>query len=447
MAGMTMAFEKGMQLAEEGQFADAIACFRKAIAEGLETPEVFECLAQCEMMLDTLSSSQRAVVAAQEALQRLGAEEAPGRLSWVDATLTLARALRCNFDLPAAVDAYHAAVRLGASAPAELQSAEEELLEHRRRLKRLPSMEGWHRRFQRQIDRAKRLRRPEWSAEKWRSNNLAAMDLTQIFGRGKGNITRVTGSADFGALYQGTSTPVVLVGAMHGWAAMKSWSMERFTEDFGHQKMICDWCFGLRLRLNDFAEYAATQADDDPLYLFDHLFGEYPATKSLLDEYQVPSVFGEDLLAGLGSLRPPYRWLLVGPRRSGSKVHQDPLGTSAWNALISGRKLWVLFPPKTPAEKLRPESNELKELDSAAGWFLGWWQKAREEEWPKEFQPIERLGVVWVHPVAAFVIFYSHRQGYDCSHPEFLQQMERKRGLEVHHCDASGARAPAAATP
>ncbi|CAK9051047.1 Bifunctional arginine demethylase and lysyl-hydroxylase JMJD6-B, partial [Durusdinium trenchii] len=219
MAGMTMAFEKGMQLAEEGQFADAIACFRKAIAEGLETPEVFECLAQCEMMLDTLSSSQRAVVAAQEALQRLGAEEAPGRLSWVDATLTLARALRCNFDLPAAVDAYHAAVRLGASAPAELQSAEEELLEHRRRLKRLPSMEGWHRRFQRQIDRAKRLRRPEWSAEKWRSNNLAAMDLTQIFGRGKGNITRVTGSADFGALYQGTSTPVVLVGAMHGWAA------------------------------------------------------------------------------------------------------------------------------------------------------------------------------------------------------------------------------------
>ncbi|CAK9083680.1 Bifunctional arginine demethylase and lysyl-hydroxylase JMJD6 (Histone arginine demethylase JMJD6) (JmjC domain-containing protein 6) (Jumonji domain-containing protein 6) (Lysyl-hydroxylase JMJD6) (Peptide-lysine 5-dioxygenase JMJD6) (Phosphatidylserine receptor) (Protein PTDSR), partial [Durusdinium trenchii] len=127
--------------------------------------------------------------------------------------------------------------------------------------------------------------------------------------------------------------------AVYGMWAMKSWSMERFTEDFGHQKMICDWCFGLRLRLNDFAEYAATQADDDPLYLFDHLFGEYPATKSLLDEYQVPSVFGEDLLAGLGSLRPPYRWLLVGPRRSGSKVHQDPLGTSAWNALISGRCL------------------------------------------------------------------------------------------------------------
>lgn len=47
----------------------------------------------------------------------------------------------------------------------------------------------------------------------------SAKDLTQIFGRGKGNITRVTGSADFGALYQGTSTPVVLVGAMHGWAA------------------------------------------------------------------------------------------------------------------------------------------------------------------------------------------------------------------------------------
>jgi len=53
----------------------------------------------------------------------------------------------------------------------------------------------------------------------------------------------------------------------------------------------------------------------------------------------VPPQFSEDLFSALGpGVRPHFRWLVMGPQRSGAGWHVDPNLTSAWNALLAGRK-------------------------------------------------------------------------------------------------------------
>lgn len=127
--------------------------------------------------------------------------------------------------------------------------------------------------------------------------------------------------------------------------------------------------------LHFYADYYVKNSDESPLYLFDC---QSVAMKELIKEYQVPSIFENDYFQlfnqpNLGvNCRPDYRWIIIGPERSGSTFHKDPNFTSAWNANLSGKKLWVMLPPgvKPPGIGTDDTESEVTSPVGVAEWVL-----------------------------------------------------------------------------
>ena len=100
------------------------------------------------------------------------------------------------------------------------------------------------------------------------------------------------------------------------------------------------------MSMQQYVDYCKQQHDETPHYVFEPRFGEKDPT--MLDDYTVPKIFTDDFFSAFGKRsRPNFRWLVMGPARSGAPWHIDPTCTSAWNALLVGRKRWAFYPPGT----------------------------------------------------------------------------------------------------
>lgn len=177
-----------------------------------------------------------------------------------------------------------------------------------------------------------------------------------------------------------TQTPFILTKYIQDWPALRKWNFDYFSthyRDVVFRAEAVDWTY------ETYSKYMSSTSDESPLYLFDHKFVEKMGVtvgKDADSPYSRPECFGPDLFEPFGAERPDYRWLIIGPKGSGSTFHKDPNATSAWNAVIEGSKYWITFPPDTlvPGVFASSDSSEVTSPQSIAEWLLEFQAEARK---------------------------------------------------------------------
>ncbi|KAJ2993987.1 hypothetical protein HDV02_001922 [Globomyces sp. JEL0801] len=184
--------------------------------------------------------------------------------------------------------------------------------------------------------------------------------------------------------FESKNIPVVILGATDDWKAKENWTIKKLAYMYRHERFKIgedDDGKTVYLGAKYYFHYALKDpygaiVDDSPLYIFDANFGKRrlhhssrrtkiektskhrydpessQATCHLVDDYKVPKYFRDDLFSLVGSRRPPFRWIVIGPARSGTGIHTDPLG-------------WVLFPPGTAKHIVHPKLSD----QEGATWF------------------------------------------------------------------------------
>jgi histone arginine demethylase JMJD6 len=209
---------------------------------------------------------------------------------------------------------------------------------------------------------------------------------------------KTTTKEEFIERFERTRTPCVITDAMEDWGCYKNdggrfWSVDTLAERFREVKFKVgtdDDGYPVRLKMKHIQHYVndpVHMRDDSPMYAFDGSVFDKPETKSLLEDFKIPDWFEEDLFKHVGAKRrPPYRWIVFGPPRSGSSVHVDPLATSAWNALISGRKRWALYPPRS-VDKATIKPRGIGLDGESVTWFNKMYPRTTTEEWKRQGLP------------------------------------------------------------
>lgn len=206
--------------------------------------------------------------------------------------------------------------------------------------------------------------------------------------------------------------PVVICDAIDHWPC-RHWTPDEMAEKFGEKRFRTNWhrwneekkkYRNVYMTLKDFWSYGRHNQDSEPGYIFDGSFWKEKNIPELLKAYDRTQYFREDFFSVLGDdNRPPFRWFLCGPVGSGSPWHTDPHCTSAWNALLYGRKRWALYPPTMTPPGVAVSKDGRYSSMKPFRWFMEVYPHLEDHERPIELiqEPGELIFVPtgWWHTV------------------------------------------------
>ncbi len=162
----------------------------------------------------------------------------------------------------------------------------------------------------------------------------------------RGNLSTRTFMREFGK----PGVPVVLEGLSKHWEANRLWTRAFFTANFGHELVTvfrqAPQAPAKRLRLSAYLRYMYSTRDTDPYYL--KSWSAPQVARKVRSHYEVPEYLKnwiEQLDKTQKLYFPSWSWFFIGPAKAGSALHVDTDFSSAWNAVVSGSKLWLFYEP------------------------------------------------------------------------------------------------------
>lgn len=151
---------------------------------------------------------------------------------------------------------------------------------------------------------------------------------------------------EFNEMYGFMSKPVLINNIVDQWPAKSKWTSEYFESELGSFE---EYAVRTNNRsdkklftVSDYIQYMKNCSDQYPYYLKN---SQFHLKAGMINDYSLPSYFRScfPIMSGL-----PFdlSWIFIGATSTYSGLHLDIYNTSAWNAVFTGRKIWLFYHPQ-----------------------------------------------------------------------------------------------------